>query len=260
VTKTEKKRTTSVCVALLPKSAMSYDDHLIDSTVTGEEQLNADAGYATSLKFYEKSIGHAPYDYARNPYDLDVRSTADGADAAASLFGESHNSLMFSVDDASNDGGSDVDDTLLKPSQSTLKSAPAVNSHATTTATANPTTTAATVSTQQPPLLALSTPSVNWTSDLIDILDDGIAAVLGPGHEGLPVEQLIMQCRLFSNLANNFLSVATGYAKIIVSEVGLAKNDKTIKPIDIGGEAGGEKYLAQGILFKFATDWHHLYG
>ena len=37
-------------------------------------------------------------------------------------------------------------------------------------------------------------------------------------------------------------------------------DDKTIKPIDIGGEAGGEKYLTQGILFKFATDWHNLYG
>ncbi len=26
---------------------------------------------------------------------------------------------------------------------------------------------------------------------------------------------------------------------------------KTIKPISIGGQAGGEKYIAQGILFKY---------
>lgn len=33
--------------------------------------------------------------------------------------------------------------------------------------------------------------------------------------------RLILQCRQFSNLANNFLSVALGYAKVIISEAGL---------------------------------------
>lgn len=35
---------------------------------------------------------------------------------------------------------------------------------------------------------------------------------------------------------------------------------KTIKPVDVGGYAGGEKYITQGILFKFAVDWKGLYG
>ena len=34
---------------------------------------------------------------------------------------------------------------------------------------------------------------------------------------------------------------------------------KTIKPIDIGGVAGGEKFICQGILFKFAIDSAGLY-
>jgi hypothetical protein len=82
--------------------------------------------------------------------------------------------------------------------------------------------------------------------------------------------RLILNCRQFSNLANNFLSVAVGYAKIIISEAGLPQRlffflfflffvvenqrknfyffcrlveEKTIKAVAIGGQAGGEKYI-----------------
>lgn len=36
--------------------------------------------------------------------------------------------------------------------------------------------------------------------------------------------------------------------------------NKTIKPVSIGGAAGGEKYLVNGILFKFALDFNKIYG
>ena len=35
---------------------------------------------------------------------------------------------------------------------------------------------------------------------------------------------------------------------------------KTLIPMDIGGRAGGQKYLINNILFKFAVDVHNLYG
>jgi hypothetical protein len=35
---------------------------------------------------------------------------------------------------------------------------------------------------------------------------------------------------------------------------------KTIKPVNVGGIAGGQKYVVSGILFKFAIDNHGLYG
>jgi hypothetical protein len=35
---------------------------------------------------------------------------------------------------------------------------------------------------------------------------------------------------------------------------------KTIKPKDAGGVAGGEKYIEEGIFFKFAKDSLGLYG
>jgi len=40
----------------------------------------------------------------------------------------------------------------------------------------------------------------------------------------------------------------------------LPNEKKTIKPISLGGVAGGIKYLKHGILFKFAVDEKGLFG
>jgi hypothetical protein len=53
-----------------------------------------------------------------------------------------------------------------------------------------------------------------------------------------------------SNLANNFLEVAKSYGKIIISEEALPPEKKTIKPTNIGGIAGGQKFRVQNIIFK----------
>ena len=47
---------------------------------------------------------------------------------------------------------------------------------------------------------------------------------------------------------------------IIISEVFLPPQRKTIKPIGQRGVAGGEKYIVNSILFKFAVDSFNLYG
>lgn len=49
------------------------------------------------------------------------------------------------------------------------------------------------------------------------------------------------------------------YGKIIIEENYLSVEEKSIKPISIGGTAGGSKYRVQEILFKFAVDNHGLY-
>lgn len=41
--------------------------------------------------------------------------------------------------------------------------------------------------------------------------------------------------------------------KTIILERYLPETAKTIKPIQIGGLAGGEKYITQGILFKVCS-------
>nr|BAJ94575.1 predicted protein [Hordeum vulgare subsp. vulgare] len=62
------------------------------------------------------------------------------------------------------------------------------------------------------------------------------------------------------DLAQAFISTATYYGKIIIVERHLS--DKTIKPLtkQIGGIAGGDKYIVKGILFKFALDVNGIFG
>jgi hypothetical protein len=54
-----------------------------------------------------------------------------------------------------------------------------------------------------------------------------------------------------SQIAHEFIFVAETYGKVIISEINVPFDQKTIKPISIGGQAGGEKYIAAGILFKY---------
>jgi hypothetical protein len=61
-------------------------------------------------------------------------------------------------------------------------------------------------------------------------------------------------------LSNDFVSCAKRYGKIIISENGLPVNNKTIKPAKMGGVIGGQKFVVQGILFKFAIDAEGVFG
>jgi hypothetical protein len=63
-----------------------------------------------------------------------------------------------------------------------------------------------------------------------------------------------------ADLYSNFLYTAKTYGKIIISEVYLPVAEKSIKPADLGGVAGGLKYVAHNIYFKFALDVHNIFG
>ena len=60
--------------------------------------------------------------------------------------------------------------------------------------------------------------------------------------------------RQLSDLSTDFIYTVKTYARIIISEVCLPDSQKIIKPVNIGGVAGGAKYIVQKILFKFAID------
>ena len=47
---------------------------------------------------------------------------------------------------------------------------------------------------------------------------------------------------------------------MIIEEVSLPTEEKTIKPVDVGGIAGGIKYISNNILFKFSLDFKGIYG
>ena len=63
-----------------------------------------------------------------------------------------------------------------------------------------------------------------------------------------------------SELAADFAFTARAIGRIIISEKYLSKDEKTIPLAQIGGIAGGEKYMSHNILFKFQNDYMNLYG
>ncbi len=61
------------------------------------------------------------------------------------------------------------------------------------------------------------------------------------------------------DLVKEFTEIAEVIAQIIVDELHCPVAEKLIPPTQLGGMAGGEKYLSHGILFKFAIDSRGLY-
>lgn len=55
-------------------------------------------------------------------------------------------------------------------------------------------------------------------------------------------------------IGSSFVDKAIMYGRIIIQEYTLPDEQKTIKPLQVGGLAGGEKYAVQGIFFKFTKD------
>ena len=58
------------------------------------------------------------------------------------------------------------------------------------------------------------------------------------------------------SLHDTFVAEATRLAKIIVNEMNMPVAERSIKPKDFGGIAGGSKFAENGIFIKFATDIH----
>lgn len=61
-----------------------------------------------------------------------------------------------------------------------------------------------------------------------------------------------VRARNLDLLAREFVNAAKLYGQVIVSE--RDAEHKTVQSARMGGVAGGDKYVAGGILFKFATD------
>jgi hypothetical protein len=55
-------------------------------------------------------------------------------------------------------------------------------------------------------------------------------------------------------------TVAAQSVKLIIQQQHLPVEQQSIKPLDVGGIAGGTKYANADIFFKFATDNQGLYG
>ena len=63
-----------------------------------------------------------------------------------------------------------------------------------------------------------------------------------------------------TKMTENFTQDAIAYGAVIIKEQHLPVERKTIKPVGVGGIAGGQKFVHEGIFFKFPTNDHDLYG
>ena len=98
----------------------------------------------------------------------------------------------------------------------------------------------------------------NWDKRFCDAILrlEAFEGVKGGGSD------LKQQIRGYWNLyylTEDFVHTAKKYGKIIISEHFLPDNKKTIRPCQVGGTAGGDKYIVHNILFKFAIDSNGLY-
>ena len=87
----------------------------------------------------------------------------------------------------------------------------------------------------------------DWNSEYLAILE-------------MPYSQSEERKRMRGELNAEFEAEAQRVAKRIVDELGVAAAQRTVQAVDVGGVAGGEKYIHNGILYKFAKDFAGIYG
>jgi hypothetical protein len=99
-----------------------------------------------------------------------------------------------------------------------------------------------------------------WSDQFFKIHESYLQKLSTSASSSEDPELLDIYFRLSAH-AQDFVSTAEKYAKIVISEKNLPFEKKTVKPArEIGGIAGGEKYICQGIMLKFALDNRGIYG
>jgi hypothetical protein len=73
-------------------------------------------------------------------------------------------------------------------------------------------------------------------------------------------EDIIARERGILVFYDEFITSVKRIASIIVSEVALPPASKSIRPLNVGGIAGGMKFIVNNIFMKFAIDMHGIYG
>jgi hypothetical protein len=132
------------------------------------------------------------------------------------------------------------------------------------TTTTTTTTTTSTWSSSVPSAINSSTPASfqrgtlfqgDWNERFQKIWD-----AISNFHTNTPQSERMFQNLQLLHLAQDFLYSCVTYGRIILSELALPDAQKTIRPSDVGGVAGGTKYIAQRIMFKLAIDKDGFFG
>lgn len=64
--------------------------------------------------------------------------------------------------------------------------------------------------------------------------------------------EVVRTCGELERVARNFFEIASRYGQVIISEMHMPVEQKTVRPLKMGGVLGGHKFMVRGVLFKFA--------
>ena len=103
--------------------------------------------------------------------------------------------------------------------------------------------------TTQAPAAAAPSPGMDWNEQFQRATEM---------PTGTAAERLTRAVHMY-RISKAFTEAARDLAKQIVDELRLPSEQRTIQPVDVGGVAGGEKYIRNGIFLKFARDWQGQY-
>lgn len=78
--------------------------------------------------------------------------------------------------------------------------------------------------------------------------------VSGLGSKAMDKDAQSKECSAeLERIARDFTETARTYGRVIISELHLPVQQKTVRPISMGGVLGGSKFVVRGVLFKMAT-------
>ncbi len=63
-------------------------------------------------------------------------------------------------------------------------------------------------------------------------------------------EAMLLACMDLEQVVQDFMETATTYARVIINELHLPLEQKTLRPVSMGGSLGGSKFIVRGVLFK----------
>ena len=64
------------------------------------------------------------------------------------------------------------------------------------------------------------------------------------------VPHVLQCCNELERVTRDFYEIARTYGRVIISEMNLPLESKTVRPLTLGGVLGGSKYVVRGVLFK----------
>ena len=101
--------------------------------------------------------------------------------------------------------------------------------------------------------VAYKTQDPTWSGQInarFQKLADQLATSIKTGSFSRDVTETMQCCNELERVARDFYETARTYGRVIINEMHLPVEAKTVRPLKLGGVLGGHKYVVRGVLFK----------